>query len=168
MLELSYQGLTALPLAPICCWHCSPNKAEDDQLFIQEKEKEVVLLWRTQCTTDMIQIWTIKLTNMLSYQLFQLSIQGCYLRDLWENLIWGGKGMQDLMVDSVRMKKRRRNSAQSKVLCRPVREKVSNSVWALLLIPRVWTLDYSLVRQFHPQRNSGTSPTAQHLLSCDQ
>lgn len=33
--------------------------------------------------------------------------------------------MQDLMVDSVRMKKRRRNSAQSKVLvCRPIRESV--------------------------------------------
>lgn len=33
--------------------------------------------------------------------------------------------MQDLMVDSVRMKKRRRNSAQSKLLvCRPVREHI--------------------------------------------
>lgn len=33
-----------------------------------------------------------------------------------------GRSMQNLMVDSVRMKKRRRNSAQSKVIaCRPVR-----------------------------------------------
>lgn len=33
--------------------------------------------------------------------------------------------MQDLLVDCVRMKKRRRNSAQSKVfVCRPIREHI--------------------------------------------
>lgn len=85
------------------------------------------------------------------------------------NTMGGGKSMQDLLADSVRMKRRRRNSAQTKVLvCRPVMEHIQQSL-STAPYPKGVHIGPSTCKAIsHSEKQAGNSTTALHLLSCDQ